>query len=275
MRKTLGLVALVSLLGMGTAVQAQDGQSNETQSGDAWYSGDWSLTIGGAVIALPEYEGSKDYRALFQPMVSLGKSGPARRFTSRNDNISFGLIDTGAFRAGPTGKIVFGRDSNDYSQLRGLDDLRWGVELGGFAEVYPTDWMRVRGEVRHGIRAHNGVVADVAVDAFTDVTPDIRISGGPRASYGNGKYNETYFGVTPEESIASGLSEYDAGSGFKSVGVGGAVTWKATDKVETSLFGEYGRLVDEAAKSSLVEERGDKNQFTVGVSATYRFDFTF
>jgi outer membrane scaffolding protein for murein synthesis (MipA/OmpV family) len=29
-----------------------------------------------------------------------------------------------------------------------------------------------------------------------------------------------------------------------------------------------------AADSSIVRERGSRNQFTMGVSATYRFDFT-
>ena len=40
-----------------------------------------------------------------------------------------------------------------------------------------------------------------------------------------------------------------------------------------SLFGEYARLAGPAADSSLVRERGDRDQFTVGVSTTYRFDF--
>ncbi len=75
--------------------------------------------------------------------------------------------------------------------------------------------MRVRGEVRHGIRSHDG----------------------------------------------------DRG------GIGGAVTWKTTEKVTTSAFGEYSRLLGPAADSSLVKERGSPNQFLFGVSATYRFDF--
>ena len=74
--------------------------------------------------------------------------------------------------------------------------------------------------------------------------------------------------------IASGLSEYDPDGGIGSVGVGGAIDWKTTDQFTTSLFGEYQRLVGPAADSSLVQERGSVNQFTFGVSASYRFDFT-
>jgi len=37
---------------------------------------------------------------------------------------------------------------------------------------------------------------------------------------------------------------------------------------------EYRRLLGPAADSSLVQERGSRNQVLVGLSATYRFDFT-
>src|SRR5262249_54055225 len=111
------------------------------------------------------------------------KAGTEARFSSRNDNILLGLIDHGSFRAGLAGKIVMPRDADDSDDLAGLDPVRLGVEVGAFAEIYPTDWLRVRGEVRRGFRAHEGVVGDVSADAFYDVTPEVRVSGGPRLSF--------------------------------------------------------------------------------------------
>ena len=118
------------------------------------------------------------------------------------------------------------------------------------------------------------MVADVAVDAFKDATEKVRISGGPRFSMASADYFDTYYGVDAEESKKSGLKEYDPGGGFKSVGAGGAITWKATDRVTASLFAEYAHLVGPAADSSLVKQRGSKDQFMIGISTTYRFDFT-
>jgi outer membrane scaffolding protein for murein synthesis (MipA/OmpV family) len=40
------------------------------------------------------------------------------------------------------------------------------------------------------------------------------------------------------------------------------------------LFGEYSRLMGPAADSSLVQERGSRDQFMIGVSTSYRFDFS-
>jgi outer membrane protein len=276
MRNWLTGLTAAALLAFSASVQAADELSPpvvETSTG--FFGGEWSLTIGAAALYLPEFEGADENRFFAQPLISVGRKGTERRFTSRNDNISIGLIDTGNFRAGPTGRFVFGRDSDDYDDIEGLSDVDFGGEIGAFAEFYPLDWMRVRGEVRHGIAAHEGIVADVAVDAFTFLTPTVRLSGGPRVTYATEDYFDAYYGVDFAESLATGLSTYSPDDGFASYGFGGAITWKATDKIDTSLFGEYRRLTGPAADSSLVRERGDRDQFTVGVSATYRFDFSF
>lgn len=247
------------------------------QAGDGllgWISGDWYLTVGATGLVAPDFEGGKKYMFSAQPIISLGKAGKEARFVSRNDNISLSLYDNGNIRTGLTGKILFGRDGDDADALRHLDPVRSGGEIGGFAEIYPSDWLRLRGEVRHGIRSHHGIVADLAADAFYDLAPGVRISGGPRASFASSDYFEAFYGVNATESAASGLSEYHPDGGVKSIGLGGAVTWKTTDRVTTSLFGEYARLKGPAAKSSLVRERGSPDQFTIGVSASYRFDFT-
>jgi outer membrane scaffolding protein for murein synthesis (MipA/OmpV family) len=259
---TIPLAVAVSLL---AAPVAQAGEGS-------WISGDWYLTLGATGLVAPNFEGGKRYMFSAQPIISLGKAGPEARFISRNDNISLALIDDGSVRAGLTGKFIFSRDSKD--ELKGLDPVRFGGEAGGFFEFYPLDWVRARAELRHGIRSHNGFVADIAADAFYDITPTVRISGGPRVSFASSDYFDAYYGVNAKEAAASGLSEYHPGGGVKSAGLGGAITWKVTEPMTASVFTEYSRLMGPAADSSLVKERGDRNQWTFGVSTTYRFNFT-
>jgi outer membrane protein len=257
---------LVSAAGIAcSAAQAQD---------SSWYSGEWSLSLGAAAYVAPNYVGDDEYELTGMPLISLGRKDSVTRFSSLNDSASIAVFDAGFFRIGPTARILLPRDNDDSDDLDGLDDVPWGIEAGIFAYFYPTDWVRLRTEIRHGIHAHHGIVADFAIDAFTDLTPVIRLSAGPRLSVATASYFETYYGVDAQEAIDSGLSPYDPGGGLNSVGFGGALTWQATDKIQTSIFGEYSRLLGPAADSSLVEERGSENQFKVGVSATYRFDFT-
>lgn len=264
-----GIAGLLFAAALPLSAQAAD---SGAASGKHFWSGDWSLTLGGDFYRQPRFTGASHYIFSAQPLVSLGRTGVAERFSSRNDNISFALVDMQDFRVGLTGEFLMARGG---SQADGLKDVPWGGELGGFMEFYPTDWFRLRAEARHGIRAHHGVVAEIAGDAFYDVTPAIRVSGGPRVAAASKKYFDTYYGVNAEESAASGLSVYDPdGGGIASVGLGGAITWLTTDKITTTLYAEYANLQGKAAHSSLVTERGSRNQLTLGVSATYRFDFS-
>ncbi|MER9901161.1 MipA/OmpV family protein [Mesorhizobium sp. M0130] len=269
MRSVPTIPTVLAAFMLGTCGLAKAGEGTF-----GWLSGDWYLTVGATGMVAPNFEGGKKYLLSASPIISLGKAGPAARFTSRNDNISLALIDDGGVRAGLTGKFLFSRDGGDADESKGLDPVRWGGEAGGFFEFYPLDWLRARAELRHGIRAHNGFVADIAADAFYDVTPDVRISGGPRVSFASSDYFDAYYGVDAKESLASGLSEYHPGGGVRSAGLGGAVTWKVTEPMTASLFGEYSRLMGPAADSSLVKERGSRDQFMIGVSTTYRFDFS-
>ncbi|WP_273795083.1 MipA/OmpV family protein [Brucella intermedia] len=234
-----------------------------------WW-GDWYLKVGAASVLAPAYNGSNNYKFSAQPLVSFGHQGEVERFSSRNDNVSFAIIDTDCFRAGATGKLLFKRDTN----IDGIHTTRFGGEAGGFVDVYPADWLRFRGEARQGIRAHKGFVVDIAADAFHDVAPRIRVSAGPRATFATKDYFKTFYGVAPEEAVASGVKEYRPEGGWESVGMGGAVAWKATSKIDTSLFGEYSRLEGPAKDSSFVKQHGSRDQFMFGVAATYHFDFS-
>ncbi len=48
------------------------------------------------------------------------------------------------------------------------------------------------------------LVADVALDAFTDIAPDLQLSGGPRATFATSGYFHSYYGVNEAQSAASG-----------------------------------------------------------------------
>ncbi|TCL75873.1 outer membrane scaffolding protein for murein synthesis (MipA/OmpV family) [Rhizobium sp. BK251] len=259
------LFAGVFLLSSGMA-RAQDGSP--------WWSGDWYFSLGAEAFVGPKFKGASRGDLQFAPLVSVGKQGSSPRFSSRNDSPSVALFDNGTVRAGIAGRFVPEQDGNTASELKGLKAVKWGAEIGGFVEAYPTDWLRGRAELRQGVRSHYGLVADLAVDAFTDIAPNLQLSGGPRATFASRDYFDTYYGVTTEEAAASGLSAYSPGGGIESVGVGGALTWQAMENLTASSFIEYKRLAGSAADSSLVTERGSPNQLTVGVSANYRFNFS-
>jgi len=267
------LAVCAALLTAGSASAQDAGADAGYETARPWNSG-WYLTLGASVMSAPDFAGANSNVFSVAPLVSLGRYGNEARFVSRNDNISLAIVDQQSFRLGASGKFIWGRDSDDYSELRGLDDVKFGGELGAFVDVYPTDWMRVRADVRHGIRSHDGVVADINADAFLDVVPRVRVSAGPRLTMATARYFDSFYGVSAAESRASGLAPYSPGGGVESVGLGGAISWNVTDRLTASTFAEYKRLLGPAADSSIVKQRGARDQWSVGVSSTYRFDLT-
>jgi outer membrane protein len=85
---------------------------------------------------------------------------------------------------------------------------------------------------------------------------------------------DTYFGVTDSEAAAPGsnLSEFDASSGFRSVGIAARANYELTENTTLHLQGGWDRLVGDAADSPIAKA-GSENQFNIGTGISYKFAF--
>ena len=70
---------------------------------------------------------------------------------------------------------------------------------------------------------------------------------------------------------AFGQKVRDVAAGLLSYGVSGSVVVALTKRVSTLLFASVSQLGEEAADSSLVQERGSEQQGIIGMFITYRF----
>ncbi|HEY5167416.1 MAG TPA: MipA/OmpV family protein [Pseudolabrys sp.] len=81
-----------------------------------------------------------------------------------------------------------------------------------------------------------------------------------------------YFGITPTQSVASGLPVYDACGGLRSFGAGAQARYEWSRQWATHIFVDYERLAGDAANSPLVTQPGSRDQIQVGIGVTYSFD---
>lgn len=154
--------------------------------------------------------------------------------------------------------------------LVAIPATKFGAELGGFAEFYPTSWLRGRVDLRRGIAAHDGVVADFKLDAFSTVGT-WTLGVGPRMRIASADYVRTYFGTGGAMPGTGGLLQrYNAG--VHSVGALAQVTYHWSDQLKTTAYVEYKRLVGDATRSPIVRPFGSRNSLTFGLSASYSFD---
>lgn len=274
---------LLGALALPTFAEAADlSVGTPATAATAPSSREWTLTLGGYVLAEPEFYGSDQYEAAFKPIISITRADKLSEFTSFNDNPSFAFFDTGVFEVGIVGKLDWERDSSDYRALKGLDDVDTAFEVGGYAQWYPADWLRLRGEVRYGFGGFEGVVADLTADAIyrSDWWGGVTFSAGPRMTITSSGFVDAYFGISDEEVIRAAehnnfYTPYDPDGGIYSVGVGGQIFKDFGNGFRGSIFGEYRYLTDEAADSPIVIQNGDRNQFQAGVSLSYTFFLGF
>jgi outer membrane scaffolding protein for murein synthesis (MipA/OmpV family) len=231
---------------------------------------DWIVTVGARVGVGPPYEGAPHDNLGVTGSVSIRRGDRPYRFTPPDQGIRFAVIAERHFDFGPVVRFHGGR--GDTGRLQGFDKIGYAVEPGVYFDVWPTDWLRGRVEVRHGVTGHTGTVGDAEIDlVHTGARWDFSI--GPRAGYGDRRYMDTYFGVTPLEAERSPFlnTPYDPHSGVRYAGAEAALAYHWTRRIRTTVDVSYHRLAETAADSPVVAIAGDRNQYFAGIGVTYSF----
>ncbi len=239
---------------------------------------DWIVTVGGEFRIAPKWAGAPDdkFRLTFGPVFSLRKEGTPPEYFGPRDSFGFSILDIGQFKMGPALQLVWRRRASSDPALNGLGDVDFTAQAGGFAEYWPTQWLRLRSEVRQGFGGESGVTGDLFLDAIVPAG-QFRFSAGPRLTAQSTAAVSPYFSITPAQSAASTVSGlpalpvYHADGGFYSYGAGSQVEYFASPQWATYGYVEYERLTGSAADSPLVTQRGSPNQFTFAMGARYSF----
>lgn len=233
---------------------------------------DYIVTVGGRGAVSPPYEGAPNEVIRPSVVFNVRPANSIWRFTPPDDGGSFAIIATRHFDFGPVLNFRYGRGNS--GRLEGLDKIGFAVEPGVFANLWATDWLRARAQVREGVLGHHGTVGDVGLD-FIHTGKRWDFSVGPRFGYGDARYMDTYFGVTPAEAARSPLikTAYVPGAGGRYGGVETAYAYQITSRLRTILDVGYHRLVNRAAKSPVVDVAGSRNQWSGGIALTYSFGF--
>lgn len=235
------------------------------------------------MIFAPTYEGDDDYRLSVVPNIQIAYG--ERFFASVQGGVGYRVVNQPSLRMGPMLKVQFPRQDDgdqplaitgdDSSDLVGLGDVDASAELGGFVE-YDIGTVTLGLEARQAVTGHKGFVADLSArwSGRTQVLGKNAFwSAGPRARIVDDNYNAAYFGVTPTQSLASGLGSYQARGGIHSYGVSMNLVIPLTSdrRWVAVLIGGYDRLEGDAAASPLVQQRGDANQASAGLFVSRQF----
>lgn len=229
-----------------------------------------SFTLRGGVQVRPEFPGSDEYEV-----------GPDLGFRFGGLEIGrFGigdpdpeLVQTGLGLRGSF-RYVGERDSSEFEDLRGLDDVDDALELGvGLA--YRQDAYQVFGDLRYGVTGHESFVGEVGADVFVRPTDRLTLNAGPRVFFAEDSYAQEYFGVSPAEALRSGsLEPFEAEGGALSAGIEIGAQYRLNDSWGIEGAVTYDRLLGDAGDSPITEA-GSDDQYGVRVGLTRRITFGF
>jgi len=235
---------------------------------------DWILTVKGNAQITPMFEGSDKTSFVVFPSFTLRRATEPRRFAAPDDGVSLTFYGNPVVSFGVVAAYQGGRYYQDDRRLFGLSKINWTIEPGVFVELWPTEQLRGRFEIRHGLNG-SGFTAGLALD-WVERVGRFTVSGGPRAVLADSDYMDKYYSVSPYEAAINGrVLPFKAKGGVRSVGAAAAISYDWSDEWNTTLFGRYDYLTGDAGKSPIVRAFGSRNQFSVGLPAAYSFKTTW
>ena len=177
------------------------------------------------------------------------------------------------FRLGATGRYIRGRGAGDNPELAGLDRVDLSVELGVRLRYVGDTWL-VFADLRNGVLGHGGWSGEIGGDALWQVTPNLMLTAGPRAAFGDARFTRTYFGVTAAEANRSAFTEFRPASGLVSVGAEIGMRLRLDDAWTVIGTVQYDRLRGDAGRSPITAQ-GSRDQWGASLMLTRRFDWRF
>ena len=261
--------ALLMLAGSALIVQDAQAQARLEQATDD----SWRFSAGLGVFSRPKYPGSGDSEVVAVPLVSAnygryfigGTPGAGFPF-----GVGFNLIQNDNWRFGVAlgGELTKPRKASDAPILRGWGDISETALASVFA-AYTQDWLTIRGFLVSDIGGNDqGTRIAVDVEGKYPVNDRLTLSAGPGITWANGKYSQTFYGISARQSLIAGVPPYAADSGLNTVrfSVGAQYQLSAQWSVGASVTAAW--LQGDAENSPITE---DKSQNTYGIFASYRF----
>lgn len=227
------------------------------------------VRVGVGVQTTPEYIGADKNE--FGPLVDIGiaRNGENFRLKGVDDSFSISVFDKGGFSVGPLANYEPGRKNKDVGADVGK--VSGTIELGAFAQYVLPSNTRFRLEMRKGMGGHKGFVGQLGADQFWRDGDKWDFGIGPRLTFGDGRFMDSFFEVDAAHALTSGLPVYNPSGGIYSVGLASNMHYAVGGGFGLFGYGKVEQLVGDAADSPITKEFGSKTQLSAGLGVSYTF----
>jgi outer membrane protein len=218
----------------------------------------------------PDYEGSNDYEAV--PLIQARINWQQGYFLSLLGNtLRANLVPSRNWHLGPVARYRMERDDVDDDRIDDMEEVDAAVELGVFGAYSDERWLLRLTVLKDVADGHDGSLVELGLGYKIPLQERGKLTLFATSTYADSDYMDAYFGIDAADAAASGLSTYDADSGFKDLSAGLAWQYNFNRQWGMLAFAKYTRLLGDAEDSPVVDDAGDAGQSLVGVVFNYRF----
>ena len=261
------VTALCCLHAQPAQAQTMEQQALEQgEVGGETASDRWTFALGTGPASVPDYPGARDDRIRPVPFISARYSGATHFFVGPL-GLGFSPINLRGFHAGPILGLMPNRKQSDDPHLAGLGDIPDSVTAGAFA-LFSVGPVTVTTAVEQAITHKGNGFIGLGQITYHVAIAALELFLGPELEFGNADHQRTWFGVTPAQSVSSGLSAFTPGAGVVDAGMHAGLNYSYSQHVFLRAFADVKWLTGETANSPIVERR---TQAIVGVGIAYRF----
>ena len=211
-------------------------------------------TVGAAVVATYEYQGSDERSTLLIPMLNYQWANGW--FAGVTNGIGYNFSDSSQLQYGLRLTADKGRRENQANALRGMGNVDAAAEVGAFFNYSLPQGLFMTSSIRYGAGAHkNGLVVDLGAGYLTELAPKWHLAAGAGVTLANANTMQSFFGVTTAQAAKSGYAAYSAGSGARDVRANVALTYSIDQRTSVTTALTASSLLGDAKDSPLTRKR--------------------
>jgi outer membrane scaffolding protein for murein synthesis (MipA/OmpV family) len=272
----LSVCAAVTMFGTAAAQQFESSAS-WLQGFDDWLSEltdvraeDVQWSVGAGLGTTPDFPGSGKYDTVALPLFQVRVRD---QLSIDPLGVRFRVLRTECCRLRLFAGLSDNRSADAAHPVSRLPDVDRGLNLGLVFEgriAGPVAFrLNARREVAGGhggftLAPALGVIVRDSAETYSMI-PELAVT------WADGRYMESFFGVTPAGAAASGLAPFDAGAGFRDLALRITTTYRLDE--HWTMIGrlQAARLLGSARRSSIVRQAGEANQGLIGFGFLYSF----
>jgi outer membrane scaffolding protein for murein synthesis (MipA/OmpV family) len=229
---------------------------------------EWRVVLGAATEVEPAYEGASAYRTQAGPVINVRYKDLL--FASTGEGLGINFLSGDNYRVGAGLGYDLGRKVRyEYSHLHGLGDISPAplIKLFGSYVISKGFPLVLRVDARQIIGGADGLVGDIGMYMpLPGSSKKLAMFAGPSFTFANRRYLQKTFGVSEQQSEASGYPQFDAHTGADVVGFGFSATRFITDRWLVNADLAWNHLLGSAGDSPITER---DSQGVIALSVAY------